>query len=81
LGVLTELGEDETPPTMFGHGQKLVRWWRDADDEDRATLRRWVEEGVPSRIIADRLTAAGFPIGTSTMRDGVRLLRRTHWEP
>jgi hypothetical protein len=80
VGTLTELDVDDVTPAT-GTGAKLVNWWRDADTDDRATLRRWDAAGVGSNVIAERITAAGFPISQHTVMYGLRLLRRLpEWE-
>lgn len=86
MGALAEQANDETTPPEGGHGARLLHWWRDiADDEDRATLRRWAETppsygGKGAREIAERLTASGFPISLSTVQAGIRTLKAKRWE-
>jgi hypothetical protein len=80
MGTLSELPDEVALPTTKGPGQALVDWWADADDDDRALLRSWIDGKVPRLIIAERLTAAGCPISESTLSYGIRRLARTAWE-
>ena len=79
MGTLSERGD--APVTLTGDGKRLVEWWLQADDDDRATLRGWVDARVSHADIADRLTADGCTISRGTVCNGLRLLRRAHWAP
>lgn len=79
MGSLVEQGTDPIEPRWSGEGQKLIDWWVYADAEDRALFHRWVDESVALRIIADRLTAAGFPMCKQTVASGIRRLRSSEW--
>lgn len=81
MGSLVEQGTDPIEPRWSGEGQKLIDWWNHAetDDADRALFRRWVDESVAWRIVADRLTAAGHPMCKQTVASGVRRLRSSEW--
>lgn len=83
MGALAELGDDDIadPVILRGEGSKLVQWWLDADEDDRALLRRWVDAGIAHNIIAERLTTSGTPIARHTVGAGVRTLRRNQWAP
>lgn len=85
MGALAEAGDDVTPSpaaSLTGEGKRLVEWWLEkADDDDRRTLRRWVDAGLSQHDIADRITATGFPISRATVHKGIRLLRRAQWAP
>lgn len=77
MGALAELGDVAAPSR--GDGQRLIDWWATADADDRALFRQWAEANVAQRVIAERLTAAGFPICKQTVAAGIRRLRSTEW--
>lgn len=80
MGNLANLDTtDDTPGDIRGVGKSLVAWYDAADEEDQATLREWVEAGLPARVIAERLTRAGSPMGQQTVQYGRQLLRRHRW--
>ena len=80
MGALAEQGDAEVPTAERGEGKRLVDWWRDvADDDDRDLLRGWVDSNVPHYVIADRLSASGYPISRGTVQVGIRRLRSTEW--
>lgn len=81
MGTLATTDDDDEPTAdVRGKGRALVVWWDNADDEDRSTLREWVEGGVNGRVIAERLTRDGTPLAQGTITDGLRLLRRHRWD-
>lgn len=83
MGNLANLTDIKPDPTaeVRGVGRTLVVWWDTvADDEDRATFRKWVEDKVSYTVLAERITASGFPIGLQTVHYGIRLLRRHRWD-
>lgn len=76
MGALADLDLDDADAAVTGTGKRLVEWWNAADDDDRAAFRAWVDAGLSRRVLAERLTAAGFPISLHTVSFGLRLLRR-----
>jgi hypothetical protein len=86
MGALSELADDVPLPQTGGPGGRLLEWWAQADDADRALLQEWARIvdssgrlAVPADVIAEKLTAAGCPIAGKTVIYGLRRLRRTEW--
>lgn len=81
MGALSDLDVDDVGPGITGLGRRLVEWWQQADDEDRATFRAWVDAGVSCLTLAERLTASGWKVSQHTVMYGLRRLRKAEWAP
>lgn len=77
MGLLTEGPAPRR--AKGGPGEKFIRLFRDMDADDRAMIRRWVDEGRGYTYVHAKV-AEHFDIGYTTVERGLWRLEASQWE-